>query len=48
MGKKLAFWVAVGGVSVIANFVMEYAAVKLPSGGLRNFVSFLHSGGATQ
>lgn len=46
--RKLAFWVAVGGVSILANFAVEYAAAKLPSGGLRNFVGMLHRGGVEQ
>jgi hypothetical protein len=46
--RKAAFWIAVGGVAVIANFAVELAAAKLPNGGLRNFVSFLHNGGQSQ
>lgn len=46
--KKLAFWIAVAGVSILSHAAVEYAAVKLPSGGLRNFVGFLHSGGVQQ
>jgi hypothetical protein len=47
-GRKAAFWVAVAGVSIIANFAVEYAAARLPVGGLRSFVSFLHKGGTAQ
>lgn len=42
--RKAAFWVAVGGAAVIANFVMEVAADNLPSGSFRSFVRYLHRG----
>ncbi len=42
--RKAAFWVAVAGVSVLANLGMELAAAKLPNGGLRSLVNFLHRG----
>lgn len=43
-GRRLAFWVTVGGVSILANFLLELAAAKLPSGGFQQFVSFVHRG----
>lgn len=46
--KKLAFWVAVGGVAIAANAALELAAANLPFAGLKNFVRFLHSGGPQQ
>ena len=44
MPRKLAFWVAVGGASIIANFAVELAARKIPQPGLARFVEFLHNG----
>lgn len=48
-GRKAAFWLAVGGTAVLANFGMELAARKLPWPGLKRFVAFIHygPGGAT-
>lgn len=43
-GKKTAFWIAVGGVSILANFALELAADKLPSLGLARFVAYIHRG----
>jgi hypothetical protein len=43
-GKRLGFWVAVGGVAVLANFLVELAAEKIPSLGLREFVAYTHRG----
>lgn len=45
-GRKLAFWVGVAGVSVLAQFGMELAARKVPVPGLQRLVSFIHSGGS--
>lgn len=44
MGKKAAFWVAVGGVAVLSQFVVELAADKVPVPGLARFVSYIHRG----
>lgn len=41
---RVAFWVAVGGVSVLTQFGLELAARKLASPGLRRFVAFTHNG----
>lgn len=48
--RKPFFWIAVGGTAILANFLVELAAQKLPSQGLRQFVSFVHRGpgGASQ
>jgi len=43
--RKAAFWLAVGGVAILANFTLELAARKLPSPGLQRLVAFIHSGG---
>ena len=43
-GKRLGFWVAVGGVSILANFFVELVAEKVPSLGLREFVAYTHKG----
>ena len=44
--RKAAFWLAVGGTAVLANFTLELAARKIPSPGLRRFVAFTHNGAA--
>lgn len=44
LGKKAAFWVAVAGTSILANFGLELAARKLPHKGLARFVEFVHNG----
>lgn len=43
-GKRASFWVAVGGVALLANFAAELAAQKIPLPGLRKFVAFIHCG----
>ncbi len=43
-GRRIAFWGAVAGVAILANFGVELAACKIPSPGLRRFVSFIHRG----
>jgi len=45
MRRRASFWLAVGGAAVLANFVMELAADKLPVDGLRHFVAYVHRGG---
>jgi len=42
--QRAAFWGAVAGVSVLANFGAELVAEKWPQLGLRRFVSFTHKG----
>ena len=43
-GKRLAFWGAVAGVSILANFGLEVIADKIPSLGLARFTAFTHRG----
>jgi hypothetical protein len=43
-GKRLGFWVAVAGVSILANFGLELAAEKFPNLGFREFTAFTHRG----
>jgi hypothetical protein len=47
IGRKAGFWIAVGGVAILANFALELAAAKLPSSGLRRLADFVHRGPAT-
>lgn len=47
LGRKASFWLAVGGVSILANFTLELAARKLPWSGLQRFVQFTHCGPGT-
>jgi hypothetical protein len=42
--RKGAFWIAVAGTAVLANFAMEVLSDNLPSGSFRAFVSYLHRG----
>lgn len=42
--RRPFFWIAVGGTAILANFFVEVAAQKLPSGGFQKFVAFLHKG----
>jgi hypothetical protein len=42
MPRKLSFWVAVAGVSVLANYAVEALAPK--SKGLARFTAKLHQG----
>lgn len=43
-GRKAAFWVAVGGVSILAQAILEFAADKVPSLGLSRLVAYVHRG----
>ena len=43
-GRKAGFWLAVGGVAILANFALELAAQKVPIPGLRRFTDFVHCG----
>lgn len=43
-GRRLAFWTAVAGVSILANFGLELAANRLPQLGLARFTAFTHKG----
>lgn len=44
LGRKASFWVAVGGVAILANFALELAAQRLPIPGLQRFTQFVHCG----
>jgi hypothetical protein len=41
--RRLAFWVAVGGVAIFANYAVEVAAPYAPPG-LARFAAKLHKG----
>jgi hypothetical protein len=43
-GRRLSFWLAVGGVSILANFSLEVAAARFPQLGLARFTAFTHRG----
>ena len=43
-GRRLAFWGAVAGVSIVSNFALEVLADKVPSLGLARFTAFTHRG----
>jgi hypothetical protein len=42
--RRPMFWLAVAGVSVLANFGMEVLAEHVPSLGLKRFVAYSHRG----
>lgn len=44
-GKRFAFWCAVGGVSLLANFSAELVNDKFPNLGLARFLAYAHRGG---
>jgi hypothetical protein len=44
LGRKASFWLAVGGVSILANFTLELARARFPQTGLSRFVDFIHRG----
>ena len=43
-GRRLSFWVAVGGVSILSNFLLEVVAARAPQLGLARFTAFTHRG----
>lgn len=43
-GRRLSFWAAVAGVSILANFGAELVATRWPQLGLAQFVAFTHKG----
>ena len=43
--RRAAFWAAVAGTSILANFGLELLAAKMPQLGLARFVAFTHAGG---
>lgn len=42
--RRLRFWLAVAGVSVLANLALEVAADKSRNQGLARFVAYAHKG----
>ena len=42
--RKVSFWLAVAGVSLLANYGLEVAADKFPSLGLARFTAYAHRG----
>lgn len=40
--RRVSFWLAVAGVSILSNFALEAAASKSP--GLARFAAFTHKG----
>jgi hypothetical protein len=44
LGRKVAFWGAVAGVSILSQFGLELLARKAPIPGLTRFVAFTHCG----
>lgn len=43
-GRRVSFWLAVAGVSLLANFGAEVIATRWPQVGLSRFVAFAHKG----
>ncbi len=43
-GKRLSFWAAVAGVSLLANFGLEVVSSRFPQLGLARFTAFTHKG----
>lgn len=43
-GKRLSFWLAVGGVSILANFGLELLTNTVPQLGLARLTAFTHKG----
>lgn len=46
--RRLSFWLAVGGVSILSNFLLEVAAARFPGTGLSKFTRVAHNGVPTQ
>lgn len=42
--RRLAFWGAVAGVSVLAQFALELITDKVPALGLARFTAYTHRG----
>jgi hypothetical protein len=42
--RRIAFWGAVGLVSIFANFALEVVADRVPQLGLARFVAYTHKG----
>ncbi|MCU1489718.1 MAG: hypothetical protein JWM85_1123 [Acidimicrobiaceae bacterium] len=46
-GRKVSFWLAVAGVSVVANYAVEALAIKFPNSGAASFAGILHKGASS-
>lgn len=44
-GRRVSFWVAAGGASVLTAFLLQLGAARLPWPGLQKFVTFTYNGG---
>ena len=44
MPRRLSFWAAVAGVSILANAGLELAAVRFPHIGLARLAALTHAG----
>ena len=44
LGRRLSFWGAVAGVSILSNFALELIADRYPQLGLARFTAFTHRG----
>jgi len=44
-GKRAAFWVAVGGVSILSHAALQMAADYIPSLGLGRLVAYINRSG---
>ncbi len=42
--RRFTFWLAVAGVSILANFGLEVVADKFPQLGFQRFVAYTHKG----
>jgi hypothetical protein len=42
--RKASFWLAVAGVSILANYALEMAADQTKSPGLARLAAFAHKG----
>ena len=43
-GRRLSFWVAVGGVSILSQFFLEVVSEHVSNVGLQKFVAYTHRG----
>ena len=44
VAKKATFWGAVAGVSLLANYALEYVAARFPNPALARFAAATHRG----
>lgn len=44
LGRRMSFWGAVAGVSILSNFGLELIANRFPQLGLARFTAFTHKG----